>query len=83
MDLRALAIVIWRQGIKRDTRWLFWPNLFSILKHNPGVWDRYLTICAHNEHFLEYRQIVRQQIESQLEVFLAASQKKEKQPELI
>ncbi len=83
VDLRALAIVIWRQGIKRDTRWLFWPNLFSILKHNPGVWDRYLTICAHNEHFLEYRQIVRQQIESQLEVFLAASQKKEKQPELI
>ena len=83
VDLRALAIVIWRQGIKRNTRWLFWHHLFGIIKHNPGVWERYLTICAHNEHFLEYRQIVRQQIESQLAVFLARVKRKDKQPELI
>ena len=66
VDLRALAIVIWRQGIKRSTRWKFWHHLWSILGKNPGVWEHYLTLCAHNEHFLEYRQIVRHQIEQQL-----------------
>lgn len=69
-DLKALLIVIWRQGIKRHTRWKFWHHLFNIIKHNPEVWEHYLTICAHNEHFLEYRQIVKQQIEAQLAEYL-------------
>ena len=71
VDLRALAIVIWRQGFKRNTRWQFWHHLFSIIGHNPGVWEHYLTMCAHNEHFLEYRQIVRDEIEAQLAEFKA------------
>ena len=69
--VKALLIVIWRQGIKRETRWKFWHHLFSILKRNPGVLEHYISACAHNEHFLEYRQIVRDQIESQLAVYLA------------
>jgi hypothetical protein len=69
IDLKALAIVIWRQGIKRKTRWKFWHHLFSIIKNNPAVWEHYLTLCAHNEHFLEYRQIVRDNIEAQLAEF--------------
>lgn len=72
VELRALLIVVWRQGIKRKTRWKFWHHLFSILKHNPAVWDTYLTVCAHNEHFLEYRQIVRDQIEAQVAKYLAS-----------
>ncbi len=71
IDLKALAIVIWRQGFKRDTRWRFWHHLFSIIKHNPEVWEHYLTLCAHNEHFLEYRQIVKDQIEAQLAEYLS------------
>ncbi|MBV5260265.1 DUF4070 domain-containing protein [Synechococcus moorigangaii CMS01] len=70
VDLKALAIVVWRQGIKRDTRWRFWHHLFGILRHNPAVFDHYLTLCAHNEHFLEYRQIVKDSIEAQLQEFL-------------
>ncbi|MBN3882150.1 MAG: DUF4070 domain-containing protein [Nostoc sp.] len=69
--VKALLIVIWRQGIKRETRWKFWHHLFSILKRNPGVIEHYISACAHNEHFLEYRQIVRDQIESQLAEYLA------------
>jgi radical SAM superfamily enzyme YgiQ (UPF0313 family) len=69
VDLRALAIVVWRQGLKRKTRWKFWHHLFSIIKHNPDVWEHYLTVCAHNEHFMEYRQIVRDEIEQQLAEF--------------
>ncbi|MGB3206647.1 MAG: DUF4070 domain-containing protein [Crinalium sp.] len=71
VDLRALLIVIWRQGVKRNTRWKFWHHLFSIIKHNPGVWEHYITVCAHNEHFLEYRQIVRDEIEAQVAEYLA------------
>jgi radical SAM superfamily enzyme YgiQ (UPF0313 family) len=70
-DLKAIAIVFWRQGFKRHTRWKFWHHLFGILKHNPGVWEHYLTLCAHNEHFLEYRQAVRDEIEAQLAEFIA------------
>ncbi|NEQ88125.1 MAG: DUF4070 domain-containing protein, partial [Moorea sp. SIO2I5] len=40
--------------------------LFGIFRHNPAVWEHYLTLCAHNEHFLEYRQIVRDEIGRQL-----------------
>jgi radical SAM superfamily enzyme YgiQ (UPF0313 family) len=69
--VKALLIVIWRQGIKRETRWKFWHHLFSILKRNPGVIEHYIAACAHNEHFMEYRQIVRDQIESQLAEYIA------------
>jgi radical SAM superfamily enzyme YgiQ (UPF0313 family) len=74
--VKALLIVIWRQGIKRETRWKFWHHLFSILKRNPGVIGHYISACAHNEHFLEYRQIVRDQIESQLAEYLAQGAEK-------
>lgn len=74
--IKALLIVIWRQGIKRETRWKFWHHLFSILKHNPGVVEHYIAVCAHNEHFLEYRQIVRDEIEKQLAEYLAQGAEK-------
>ena len=71
VDVRALGIVVWRQGFKRSTRWQFWHHLLGILRHNPAVWEHYLTMCAHNEHFLEYRQIVKDEIEAQLAAFQA------------
>ncbi len=64
--LRALLIVSWRQGVLRSTRWAFWHHLFHLLQVNPRVVEQYLAVCAHNEHFMDYRDIVRQQIEHQL-----------------
>jgi radical SAM superfamily enzyme YgiQ (UPF0313 family) len=81
IDLKALAIVIWRQGFKRSTRWKFWHHLFSIIKNNPGQWDHYLTVCAHNEHFLDYREVVREEIEAQLQKLLQALPEKSESPE--
>jgi Domain of unknown function (DUF4070) len=78
VDLKALAIIIWRQGFKRNTRWKFWHHLFSIIRQNPGVWDYYLTVCAHAEHFIEYRQLVREQIEAQLAEFQREEAKQER-----
>ncbi|MFS8120464.1 MAG: DUF4070 domain-containing protein, partial [Microcoleus sp.] len=83
IDLRALLTVVWRQGVKRSTRWKFWHHLFSIIRKNPAVWDHYLTVCAHNEHFLEYRQIVRDEIEEQLAEFLADEAQQAQQKALI
>jgi radical SAM superfamily enzyme YgiQ (UPF0313 family) len=74
-DLQGLAIVVWRQGFKRNTRWKFWHHLFSILKRNPMVWEQYLTVCAHNEHFMEYRDIVRREIEVQLTAYWAEEER--------
>ncbi|NEO29650.1 MAG: DUF4070 domain-containing protein [Symploca sp. SIO3C6] len=68
--IRALMIIFWRQGFKRKTRWQFWRQLFSIVLKNPSVFERYLVNCAHLEHFLEYRQIVRDDIEGQLAQYL-------------
>ncbi len=69
--LRVLCLVIWRQGLKRKTRWKFWHHLVGIFIHNPKVLVRYLVICALNEHFIEYREIVRDEIRSQVAEFKA------------
>jgi radical SAM superfamily enzyme YgiQ (UPF0313 family) len=71
VTIRALLTLAWRQGVVRKTRFQFWINLFSLLKRYPNVVTSYLSVCAQGEHFLEYRQIVRDQIEAQLELYLA------------
>lgn len=70
--LRAMLTICWRQGVVRKTRWQFWRNLAGMLQHNPGGIGPYLSVCAQIEHFVEYRQIVRTQIEGQVAEYLAA-----------
>ncbi|MEI6828562.1 MAG: DUF4070 domain-containing protein [Synechococcaceae cyanobacterium ELA445] len=65
-DVRALAIVIWRQGIVRDTRWRFWSSLLTVARRNPKTLEQFLVTLAHNEHFQEYRSIVTREIQEQL-----------------
>jgi len=65
-DVRALAIVIWRQGVLRDTRWRFWSSLWTIARANPQNFEQFLVTLAHNEHFQEYRAVVKREIEQQL-----------------
>jgi len=69
IEMRALLIIFWRQGIKRNTRWQFWRQLFSIMQHNSRVFVPYLSNCALLEHFIEYRQVVKDEIEGQLAKF--------------
>jgi radical SAM superfamily enzyme YgiQ (UPF0313 family) len=68
--IRALLIICWRQGVVRDTRWAFWRNLYNMARLNPGGISSYLSVCAQIEHFVEYREIVRAEIEAQVEEFL-------------
>ena len=71
-EIRGLLTICWRQGLKRNTRWQFWRQLFSIIQNNPGVFVAYLVNCALLEHFIEYREIVREEIEAQIAEIVAA-----------
>ncbi|MBD2102155.1 B12-binding domain-containing radical SAM protein [Leptolyngbya sp. FACHB-261] len=66
IEVRAVLTIFWRQGIWRSTRYQFWQQLFSILKHNSALFVPYLSNCALLEHFIQYREIVRDEIEVQL-----------------
>ena len=67
--ISALSTIFWRQGVIGSTRWTFWRNLITLLLHNYRVVPFYLTICAYLEHFGEYRQIVYQNINTQLAAY--------------
>jgi radical SAM superfamily enzyme YgiQ (UPF0313 family) len=70
-NLRAMAIVFWRQGFRRTTRWKFWRQLYQMYRLNRGGIGSYLTTCAQMEHFIVYRELVREQIRAQLARHLA------------
>ena len=65
-DIRAMLTICWRQGVQRSTRVQFWQQFFGILQQNPGVFKHYLTSCALLEHFIDYREIVRDEIYTKL-----------------
>jgi radical SAM superfamily enzyme YgiQ (UPF0313 family) len=69
--IRAFLIICWRQGVVRSTRWQFWSNAINMLRKNPKGFSSYMSTCALAEHFLDYRVIVRREIEEQLADFLA------------
>ncbi len=64
--LRGLGILIWRQGLRRDTRWLFWRQLAALAWRFPFDLDNYLWLLMLNEHFMDYRAVVEEQITAQL-----------------
>jgi radical SAM superfamily enzyme YgiQ (UPF0313 family) len=73
--IQAFLTICWRQGVVRSTRWQFWRNLWSMWRVNPGGVSSYLGVCAQIEHFLEYRGIVRTEIQAQVAEFLIGEEK--------
>lgn len=67
-NLKALLTIFWRQGVVRETRFLFWVRLAQMFKHNRGGVGSFISTCAQGEHLLSYRHRVRQQIQAQLAV---------------
>lgn len=80
VEIQAVLIIFWRQGIKRSTRFQFWRQLLGIMRHNPGVFVPYLSNCALIEHFIQYRQIVRDEIATQLATFVEVSEHPQQAP---
>lgn len=71
VEVQAVFKIFWLQGIKRSTRVQFWRQLISVMRHNPAVFVPYLSNCALIEHFLQYRSTVRDEVEAQLDQYLA------------
>lgn len=76
--VRALLLILWKQGILAQTRIKFWSNLIQVLIKKPRQLEIYLTLCAYLEHFTEYRFIVREQINTQLANYIASKPEAEK-----
>lgn len=70
--IRALGLLLWKQGVQASSRWLFWRNLIQVIVKKPRQLEIYLTLCAYLEHFVEYRSIVREQINLQLANYMAS-----------
>ncbi len=56
---KALGLVCWRQGVVRNTRFLFWRYAWSIVRTRREAATEYFVTCAHYEHFVLYRDLVR------------------------
>ncbi|MEW6266423.1 MAG: B12-binding domain-containing radical SAM protein [Thermodesulfobacteriota bacterium] len=54
-DLRALSIIIWRQGIRAPIRRLFWRNLIIVLSKNPSRIKLYFRLTGHGEDLFKIR----------------------------
>ena len=56
-----------------------------MIKNKNGHWQHYLSVCALGERFLEYRELVRTQIQSQLDEYLKlqAEKREDSQAELV
>ncbi|MEM6452248.1 MAG: radical SAM protein [Cyanobacteria bacterium P01_D01_bin.105] len=66
-ELRLVAQVIWRQGIRRNgTRLQFWQQIVELLLKNPKTFNVYLGLCAAGEHFWDYRNVVKDKISAQM-----------------
>ncbi len=63
---RALLVILWRQGVVRKSRKVFWQRAFSMLRKRPDVFGQYIVMLAHNEHFLELSALVHTRLETQL-----------------
>jgi hypothetical protein len=66
--LGGLLILVWRQGIKRPSRSVFWIQLVDILVRNRLMIDEYIWLLMLNEHFLDYKETVYQQVTEQLAI---------------
>lgn len=66
IELSLFKAILWRQGVKRSTRFRFWWQLVAIALLKPRLLYDYLTTLGVGEHFFAYRHQVRAQLESQL-----------------
>lgn len=62
-ELRFIAILCWRQGVVRATRFRFWQQLVAIAWHHSQLLYDYLVALGIGEHFFKLRHQVKQQLE--------------------
>jgi hypothetical protein len=64
--IKGILTILWRQGLLRDSRWLFWRQLSSMLLTQPQRIKDYFLMLLLDEHFLDYQSVISEQINGQL-----------------
>lgn len=77
--VKLVILVLWKHGVVLETRWKFWSYLWTILRQYPDWLPGYLMGCIQLEHFLEYREVVRDRISEQLIVYYQAQEQAQEQ----
>ncbi len=77
--LQIAAMMVWKYGVVLETRGKFWSHFLTLIRKYPSWAPGYLIACTQLEHFLEYRELVRDRIGKQLTVYQQFLQEK---PEL-
>ncbi|NEO84526.1 MAG: B12-binding domain-containing radical SAM protein [Spirulina sp. SIO3F2] len=75
--VRAFCTLCWQYGVVEKTRFWYWRYLWQMYRINPNGISSFLATYAQIGHFMEYRQIVRTEIEGQVAAFLAAKAQQE------
>ncbi len=66
-EIRAVAVMLFRNSVVYPTRFKFWKYLLKALWNFPSRFDRYLVSFVVAEHYYEFKDKIREGIESQLE----------------
>ncbi len=66
-ELRAVIIALFKHGFVYSARGRFWKLFFSALFKFPSRIHLFLTYCVMGEHFYEYRNDVKTQLQPQLD----------------
>ena len=79
-ELRLFWAICWRQGVVRNTRFVFWVQLIVLAVLKPSLLYDYFTVLGVGEHFFKYRYEVRDRLLSQL---TALKEAPERQPVVV
>jgi hypothetical protein len=64
--IKGILTILWRQGLRRESRWLFWRQLSSMIFSQPQRIKDYFWMLLLDEHFLDYQSVITEQINGQL-----------------
>jgi hypothetical protein len=73
-ELRLYWAICWRQGVVRNTRFVFWWQLLVLAVLKPRLLYDYITVLGVGEHFFNYRYQVRDQLLGQLAALKEAAE---------
>ncbi|NVK86045.1 MAG: B12-binding domain-containing radical SAM protein [Cytophagia bacterium] len=59
--------LIFKLGVLRSTRFVFWKYAYLMMRRNPGGIGNYATFAVFLEHFIPYRKMVKKEIEEALQ----------------
>jgi radical SAM superfamily enzyme YgiQ (UPF0313 family) len=65
-ELFAVWLIILKQGVLSTARRKFWKFLFEVVWKFPRRLDLFLTYCIKGEHYFEYKEIIKKELELQV-----------------